>query len=215
MIFIDLDNTLYNQEQILKYVFSKISEELERRFNINKSKTYNYLLNLVRKRTLRYKIFDDLVSRFNLEIPPSELVNLYRKFNIEFLQTNKIKLYGSALEILESNNLIVYTEGNEEIQKEKIKNIMKNYGIFFDYIIVKDKLDEDNRKYFETYQVNIYIGDDPFVDFFIPNKLGIMTIRVLTGLYRNISNESVKEEYRPKITIKNLKSLRNVLQSIM
>jgi len=208
MIFIDLDNTLYNQEQILRYVFSKISKEIERRFDINKSETFEYLLNLVKEKTLRYKIFDDLVSKFNLEVSPEELVKLYREFSLDFLKKNKIRLYKSALEILNSYNLIVYTEGNEEIQKEKIKNIMENYGISLDYIIVKNKLDESNREYFEEYKVKIYIGDDPFADFLIPNKLGITTIRVLTGLYRNIPNERVKEEYRPKITIKNLKGFK-------
>jgi len=214
MIFIDLDNTLYNQEQILRYVFKKISEELEKEFDLNKSKIFRYLLNLVKEKTLRYKIFDDLISKFNLEISSEELVKLYRRFNLEFLKNRKIKLYKSALEILSNNNLIVYTEGNREIQEEKIKNIMKNYRVRFDYIIVKDKLDENNRKYFEEYKAKIYIGDDPFADFLIPNRLGITTVRVLTGLYRRIPNESVKEEYRPKITIRNLKGLRKVLQNI-
>ncbi|RIB35347.1 MAG: hypothetical protein BXU00_02365 [Candidatus Nanoclepta minutus] len=214
MIFIDLDNTLYNQEQILRYAFGKISEELKKEFNLNKSKTFRYLLNLVKKKTLRYKIFDDLVSKFNLEISSEELVKLYREFNLEFLKNKKIELYKSALDVLNNDNLTVYTEGNREIQEEKIKNIMKNYGVRFNYIIVRDKLDENNRKYFEEYKVKAYIGDDPLADFLIPNKLGIITVRVLAGLYRRIPNESVKEEYKPKITIRNLKGLRKVLQSM-
>jgi len=212
VIFIDLDNTLYNQEQILRYVFSKIGEELEKRFNLDKSKASRYLLGLVKEKTLRYRIFDDLISRFDLEISPEELVRLYREFHLEFLRSRKIELYRSALELLGNSSLVVYTEGDREIQEEKIRNIMRNYGVYFDYIIVRDKLDEGNRAYFEEYRVKVYIGDDPLADFLVPNKLGVITVRVLTGLYRGIPNESVKEEYRPKITIRNLKGLGKVLR---
>jgi len=87
MIFIDLDNTLYNQEHILRYVFGRICEKLEKRFNLSKSKTSKYLLNLVKKGTLRYKIFDDLISKFDLKVSSEGLVKLYQKFKVKYLKT--------------------------------------------------------------------------------------------------------------------------------
>jgi len=61
---------------------------------------------------------------------------------------------------------------------------MTNQGIYSDYIIVKDKLDENNREYSEKFRGKIYTGDDPIADFLMPSKLGITTVKVLTGLYR-------------------------------
>ena len=61
------------------------------------------------------------------------------------------------------------------------------------------------------YDPKVFIGDNPYTDFLIPNKVGILTIRVLTGLYRNIPNNIVKKEYRPNITLRNLKSLNKTI----
>lgn len=209
MIFVDLDNTLYNQGQYLKFVFRKISRVIEEEFKVNSSKVYSYLLSLVREKTLRYPVFDSLISKFSLNISSKELINLYRVFTKEYLEKNKIVLYKSALDFVSKNRerIIVYTEGNREIQELKIGNIERNYKIKLNYVIVEDKLDERNISIFKKYSPSIYIGDDVFSDFFIPNKLGILTIRVLTGLYRNIRNEVVDVMYRPKITVRNIRYL--------
>ena len=204
MIFIDLDNTVYNQGQYLRYVYKEISKFIEKEFKINSKDVYKYLVNITKTKTLHYPIFDDLVKDFKIDIDPKELVNMYRKLVIDYLKNKKLILYKEALNILKNENVVIYTEGREELQKAKIENIEKNYNLKLNYIIVKDKLDKENIKIFEEYSPKIYIGDDIFKDFYIPNKLNILTVRVLTGIYKHISNETVKEEYRPKVTIKNL-----------
>jgi hypothetical protein len=208
MIFIDLDNTLYNQELYLKYVFKKIGKYIEENFDINSNKIYNDLMNITKLKTLRYPIFDFIINKYNLDIDSKKLVELYRKHNIKYLSNNKIKVYKSALRILKNYNCVIYTEGKKEIQEIKIRNIEKNYNLKLNYIIVENKLKEENIEIFNKYSPNLYIGDDVFVDFFIPNKLNILTVRVLTGIYSNIKNDIVDVDYRPKITIKNLYYLK-------
>ena len=209
MIFIDLDNTLYDQGQYLKFVFRRISKIIEEEFKISSSEIYNYLFNLVKEKTLRYPIFDSLTSRFDLGISPGELVKMYRTLSMEYLERGKITLYKSALDFIIKNKerIVVYTEGNREIQEAKIANIEKNYNVKLTYVIVKDKLDEENVRIFEEYSPSIYIGDDVLSDFYIPNKLGILTVRVLTGLYRNIRNEAVGAMYRPRVTVRSIRFL--------
>ena len=209
MIFIDLDNTLYDQGQYLKFVFRRISKIIEEEFKISSSEIYNYLFNLVKEKTLRYPIFSSLTSRFDLGISPGELVKMYRTLSMEYLERGKITLYKSALDFIIKNKerIVVYTEGNREIQEAKIANIEKNYNVKLTYVIVKDKLDEENVRIFEEYSPSIYIGDDVLSDFYIPNKLGILTVRVLTGLYRNIRNEAVGAMYRPRVTVRSIRFL--------
>lgn len=209
MIFVDLDNTLYDQGQYLKFVFRRISKIIEEEFKISSSEIYNYLFNLVKEKTLRYPIFSSLTSRFDLGISPGELVKMYRTLSMEYLERGKITLYKSALDFIIKNKerIVVYTEGNREIQEAKIANIEKNYNVKLTYVIVKDKLDEENVRIFEEYSPSIYIGDDVLSDFYIPNKLGIPTVRVLTGLYRNIGNEAVGAMYRPRVTVRSIRFL--------
>ena len=128
---------------------------------------------------------------------------------MEYLEKNKIILYKSALDFVSKNRerMVIYTEGNREVQEAKIANIERNYKVKLNYVIVEDKLDEKNVRIFEEYSPSIYIGDDVFSDFYIPNKLGILTVRVLTGLYRNIKNEVVGVMYRPRITIRSIRFL--------
>lgn len=208
MIFTDLDNTLYNQGQYLKLIFRKIGEFLEKELKINSTIIYNYLLNTAKTKTMNYPIFNSLIKEFKLNISSMELIELYRRLTINYLENNKIILYKGALHLLENHDVIIYTEGRREIQEIKIRNIERNYKLKLKYIIVEDKLKEKNMDIFNKYSPSIYIGDDVFRDFLIPNKLGILTIRVLTGLYKDIPNNIVDYEYRPKTTLRNLSHLK-------
>lgn len=205
MIFIDLDNTIYNQKQILDYVFLEIGKYIEKRYDIPKNIIKEFLIKITKEKTLRYKIFDSLIEKFKLELDKKELLNLYKRKTEEYLINKKIKIYSDFEQILKNcNNFIIYTEGDEKIQKLKINNIEKNYKIKLDLIIVKNKLSEENIEIFKCYNPKIYIGDNPYTDFYIPNKLNIFTIRILRGLYKEIPDDIVSLEYRPKISIRRL-----------
>ena len=54
----------------------------------------------------------------------------------------------------------------------------------------------------------IYIGDNPNKDFVNIKKIGIKTIRVLTGNYKNLI---LSEKFEAEITIKNLTLLTTKL----
>ncbi|BCU69987.1 hypothetical protein [Stygiolobus caldivivus] len=207
MIFIDLDNTLYNQEQYLKPVFRKIAKAVQRKCGTNSRVVYEYLVRTVRAKTMHYPVFDSLVEDMRLDIDPKDLVKSYRELSIEYFKNKGVTLYKNAVDLLKRGDVVVYTEGRKEFQGVKIKSIEEKYGLKLNYIVVEDKLNEENVRIFKEYSPAVYIGDDVFRDFFIPNKLKIVTIRVLTGLYRGIPNTVVEESYRPKITVRNLNCL--------
>ena len=207
MIFIDLDNTLYNQEQYLKPVFRKIAKVVQRESGVNQRVVYEYLMRTARTKTMHYPVFDSLVEGLKLDVDPKGLVKLYRELSTEYFRSKGVTLYKGALDLLKREDVVVYTEGRREFQEVKIRSIEEKYNIKLNYIVVEDKLNEENVKIFKEYSVTVYIGDDVFRDFFVPNRLKILTVRTLTGLYRGIPNTAVGESYRPKITVRNLNCL--------
>ena len=99
--------------------------------------------------------------------------------------------------------MIVYTEGQKALQELKVKSLGIE-DLIEGVIVVKSKLSPENASIFKEERPVLYIGDDPYVDFYIPNILGILTIRVLTGLYKNISNSVRGESYAPRFTVRRL-----------
>ncbi|MEM4915595.1 MAG: hypothetical protein QXT85_02490, partial [Nanopusillaceae archaeon] len=109
MIFIDLDNTIYNQKQILDYVFLEIGKYIEKRYDIPKNIIKEFLIKITKEKTLRYKIFDSLIEKFKLELDKKELLNLYKRKTEEYLINKKIKIYSDFEWILKNcNNFIIY-----------------------------------------------------------------------------------------------------------
>jgi len=208
---VDLDNTLYNQEQILRYVFGRISRFIEAEFGIPRVEVFNYLMNTVKSKTLRYPVFNNLVARLHLDFSPRKLTEMYRLYTVEYLEKHRITLYRSALRLLETADVVIYTEGCREVQELKIANIERGYGLKLRFILVEDKLREENLEIFERFKPEAYIGDNPYTDFLVPNKLGIPTIRVLTGLYKGVGNDVVEPAYRPLITLRSLKEFNPYL----
>jgi len=211
MIFVDLDNTLYNQEQILRYVFRRISRFIEAEFGVPWAEVFSYLMNAAKSKTLRYPIFNDLVNLLHLDVSPRRLVELYRLYVVEYLERRRITLYRSALGLLETTDVIIYTEGYRGVQELKIANVERGYGLKLRFIVVEDKLRRENSEVFERIRPEAYIGDNPYTDFLVPNSLGIPTVRVLTGLYRGIPNEAVEPAYRPLITLRSLREFSPLL----
>lgn len=213
-VIFDLDNTLYNVEQYNCSAFKVIAEYLSKKYDLSEQEIYKRLVNLWSKKTSMYShLFDELLDIFNLG---NELGNVIKIFNN---YAGELKLYPDVfptLNELKTRNykLGIITDGDVERQKRKIK-ILGVDG-FFDVIVFTKELGNPKPSEIPFQQaineLNInpqksyYIGDNPLIDFEGAKKMGMGTLRVLKGEFRNIpKNKHIGYE------IKEIKELLEVL----
>ena len=216
-VIFDLDNTLYNVEQYYLGAFKKIAEYLSKKYNFPKKKIYGKLIGLWRKKTSMYPhLFDDLLNFFNLK---NELKNVIKIFNN---YKGKLQPYPDVIPTLkklkEKNyKLGLITNGNVKRQKRKIK-LLKLYNLFDAIIFTKElKHPKPSKIPFQEISIRLktnpkecfYVGDNPFIDFEGAKKVGMKTIRILRGEFKNIpKNEYIDYE------IERIRDLLNIVGCI-
>jgi len=216
ILIFDLDDTLYPELEYVKSGLFAVSKHFSLKFKLDQISIYNEMIIdlLDNGRGLIFNNFlikNDIYTKKNLY----KCISIYRKHN------PKINLYPEAVNCLnELKDYIKYliTDGNIIVQRQKIKalNIKNNfkktiptyqYGLkyskpstlCFEKIMNWEKCDPSNM---------IYIGDNPNKDFVNIKKLGIKTIRVLTGNYKNLK---LSKNFEAEITIRNLNFLTTKL----
>ncbi len=217
VLVFDLDDTLYNELDFVNLGFVNVSKFLSKKYNINQSEIYNYMLKFFIKYG-RDKIFDRTLSYYNIytKILLRSCINIYRYSfrNILLKPESKFLLEN----LYKKRNLYLVTDGNKNVQKNKIKLlkiskyfkkifITHNYGIRYAKPSIhcfKKICHLENIAFKDL----IYIGDDPSKDFVNLNKKNSLTIRILNGRCKNMK---VKKSYDAKIKIKTLKKLLNYL----
>ena len=205
-IFIDLDNTIYNQEPLIRYALREICKKIDG--ELDRHACFRTFMKILRSKGLHARIFDRFLERTSIDVEIDDLVKMFREKQFEYIHKNGLKAYASAIKFLREANsvhlrVIVYTEGQKALQELKVKSLGIE-DLIEGVIVVKSKLSPENASIFKEERPVLYIGDDPYVDFYIPNMLGIPTIRVLTGLYKNVSNSVRGENYAPRFTVRRL-----------
>jgi putative hydrolase of the HAD superfamily len=193
-IIFDLDNTLYNVEQYCFGAFEEIAECLSKKHDLSKQESYKRVVKLWRGKTSMYShLFDELLDLLDLG---NELENVIEIFNN---YDGELKPYPDVIptlrELKKRNcKLGMITDGNVERQKRKIR--LLGLEGFFDAIVFTKEL--DNPKPSEipfqeaiselktTPQKLFYVGDNPLIDFEGAKKVGMKTVRVLKGEFKNI-----------------------------
>ena len=193
-IIFDLDNTLYNVEQYCFGAFEEIAECLSKKHDLSKQESYKRVVKLWRGKTSMYShLFDELLDLLDLG---NELENVIEIFNN---YDGELKPYPDVIptlrELKKRNcKLGMITDGNVERQKRKIR--LLGLEGFFDAIVFTKEL--DNPKPSEipfqeaiselktTPQKPFYVGDNPLIDFEGAKKVGMKTVRVLKGEFKNI-----------------------------
>lgn len=198
IIIFDLDDTLYEEKAFVEKGFEAAADYLEEQFKINKKEFFEDLKNILREKG-RGHIFDIALRKYNLYSKKNvdKLVRVYR------FHRPKIKLYPGLKNLLKSlrkkYKLGIITDGMGNVQRIKVKTL----GIenLFDLIIYTDDFNKKRpkpnpysfKKVLEYFKVSpeeaIYIGDDPYKDFVGAKKVGIGTVRVLQGRFKNIKAE--------------------------
>jgi len=206
-ILFDLDDTLYDEMQFVKGGFKAVSLYISKNNNIDQNAVYQLLLDVLEKHG-RGHTFDIALKKlglYNEKLIPN-LVEVYRMHKLNLSLYPEVRAVLSTLK-KQDYKLGLITDGNVEVQRNKVEAL--KIKDFFDCIIFSDEYGIEKqkpnpfpyRKAMEELKVSaretIYVGDNPHKDFVTAKKLGIHTVRILRGQYKDIKlNEKYEADYR-------------------
>jgi putative hydrolase of the HAD superfamily len=210
ILIFDLDDTLIDEQKYVQsgfdYIASKISKEFSK---LNIKKKLNKILN----KNGRGNVFDIFFKNYNEKRIIDRFVRLYRGHQPNIVLKIEAK---NILKKLKKLGFSVYllTDGHKLAQRKKINKLQLNkyfkkiyvtheYGHkkmkpnLFCFRLIKKR---EKVKWSEI----VYIGDNPKKDFVKLNSVGALTVRVLTGPFKNLK---VGRKFDAKYKIKSLSSL--------
>jgi putative hydrolase of the HAD superfamily len=212
ILIFDLDDTLYSEIEYVKSGFLTVSNYLGKNYKLDEQDIYQQMLEVLNDRG-RGSVFNEVLTKYKINNTKNvkKCISIYRSHN------PIISLYSEAEKcLLDLNSYKKYlvTDGNIYVQRNKIKALnIKQFFIktiptyqygqsfskpstgCFEKILKWEKCTPDNL---------IYIGDNPNKDFVNIKKMGLKTIRVLTGGFKNVKMSS---EYEAEFTLNNLNEL--------
>jgi putative hydrolase of the HAD superfamily len=214
----DLDDTLYKELDYVHGAFAEVAGYLAGKYRVDRSELYQCMIKLLSEEG-RGRIFNELCKMYKFNEDIGKLVEIYRS------SAPDISLYEDAEHFLEVSGskykLGLITDGIYYVQRNKIKLL----GIekYFDSIIVTDELGKACWKpstvpylrMAEALGVSpdnmVYIGDNPYKDFFGAKQLGIYTIRVIRA-YGDYTDLRLGCDYEADVTIKDMYELERVIE---
>jgi putative hydrolase of the HAD superfamily len=214
-VIFDLDNVLYDERDYVFAAYREIAAFLSKRYGLSDKMIYRKLVHDLRKKSSMYpRLFNDLLDDLGLD--PSLLRDLLLIYaNVApplclFLEAE------SVLQTLRKRGikLALVTNGGIGIQRNKIR--LLHLEKYFDAVIYARDMGEGNEKpYPEAYRValqelgvkpeeTLCVGDNPYTDFWGAKKLGIRSIRVCRGEFRNVR---LGEEYEADSKVHTLREI--------
>lgn len=196
-IIFDLDEVLYDEQQYFYAAFDKIADFLSTRSNFTRKQIRDTLtVDFEKKSSMCPHLFNDLLSEFNLD--PALLKDVLVLFSTVKPNLSLYPRVEKLLQSLKDQNikLGLLTNGNVETQRNKVS--LLKIEKYFDAILYARTLgvcyEKPNPKAFSAVlsalhtkpEEAIYIGDNPHTDFLGAKKLGIKTIRLQTGEFKDV-----------------------------
>lgn len=219
-VIFDLDNVLYDEREYIKAAYRNIARFISERYGSEEELIYNKLLNDLQEKTSMYpRLFNDLLLDLGLDqklLP--DLLKIYSNTTLD------LRLYSASERILailkkQGIRLGLVTNGNPETQKNKVQ--LLQIEKYFDSIVyardtVKDKPDP------EVYKVilralcvkpeeAVFVGDNPYTDFCGAKQLGVKTVRLLCGEYKDIK---LAKYYEADITVETLDEFYSFVEEV-
>lgn len=208
----DLDDTLYDYEKYARAGLHAAADHLEAETGL---RLHDELLTLYFDREHTQGTFDLVAERYDLsESMVDALVEAFHD------ASTPLSPYPETVPVLSSLGssyaLGLITDGRGGHAK------LDRLGItgYFDEILVTPTIARSKREpaVFERVLENLdvtpdramYVGDDPRVDFPVPNDLGMHTVRVRRGRYTHLEPE--RADARPDYRIDSIASLPGVVR---
>ena len=216
ILIFDLDDTLYSRGDYVNNGLRNVVNFIKsKNKNLDKKKIFKELKKNYYNKKLK-KTFNHFLKKNNFKS-----VNLKNCISLFRYGKKKIKPHKETLKLLKKykKNCYLVTDGNKNVQKFKIKEL----GIqkYFKRIFITNQFGLKNQKpslfCFNKikeiekckYSDMVYIGDNPIKDFVNCNKVGIKTIRIMKGEFKNYINRFPCDA---KYKIKQLKDLNKILR---
>lgn len=209
----DLDDTLYPYAE---YARAGLREAANRLTALTGQHLHNELADLYFEEGIRTDTFDRLLARHD-ELRSDLVEDLVAAYHNSSSALEPYPETESVLERLgEQHRLGLVTDGQNGHDK------LDRLGLdsYFDAIVVNPNIGctKHEREPFEralsTLAVpparTVYVGDDPRVDFRVPNRLGMGTVRVRCGRYTHLDPDD--ERAAPDVEIDRLKELPSLLE---
>jgi putative hydrolase of the HAD superfamily len=219
-VIFDLDNVLFNERDYINAAYRNIASFLSKRHHLQEAQVYQKLLNDLQTKTSLYpRLFNDAIADLGLDqaVLP-EILKIYGTV------TAKLELASGAEHLLETLRkqeirLGLVTNGNVETQRNKVQLL----GIekYFDAVFYARELGKENEKPNpEVYRIilnalhskpdaAICIGDNPYTDFYGAKKLGLRTVRLIAGEFKNVR---LSKEYEADLEVRNLEEFYTTIE---
>lgn len=193
VLIFDLDDTLFDERTYVVSGLRAVAAFGEGEFGWNADASFHFMVEYL-DHNGRGAVFDNWLKAFGKFSKglTKKCVSIYRH------HIPDLSLFDSAkalLPRLKAYPLYIVTDGHKVVQEKKISAL----GIqgFFRHVFITHRYGLKNAKpsthCFElikrreccSWKEMMYLGDNPAKDFVNLNRLGIKTIRVLTGVHRN------------------------------
>ncbi len=203
ILVFDLDDTLYQEITYVKSAFKAVASYLGAKYQIATSEVENDLLGVLEEKG-RGSVFDEVLNKYGIysKAEVKKCLGVYRR------SKPKIELNRDAVRCLkrfEDLPKYLVTDGNKMVQSTKIKALgleryfrkaipSHNYGRRHSkpstYIFHKILKWEQAKP-----KDLVYIGDNPNKDFVNLKKEGFNTVRVLTGMFKDLRLDMLHEAH--------------------
>ena len=211
ILVFDLDDTLIDEQQYAQSGLNYVADIISKEFS--KKKIKKNLIKILHKNA-RGNTFNIFFQTYNKRVIINKFVRLYRNHYPDITLKKEAKNLLNKLQKL-GFSLYLLTDGHKLAQKKKIKKLQLNKYFKKMYITHKygQKKMKPNLFCFRLIKKEekvkwsdiVYIGDNPKKDFVKLNSVGAITVRVLTGPFKNLK---VNKNFDAKYKIKSLKNFK-------
>jgi putative hydrolase of the HAD superfamily len=220
-VIFDMGNTIYDKKVYIDGAFQEIIRHLSRTYYLNYRNTLSLFRRIWKVKTAHYEfLLDNLLTVLGLHSP--QLMEFL--LNVYYHHKSKIKPYPGVVRMLDAlkkrYKLAILTDGNPVMQRNKIwmLGIEDKFDVIvytaeypekclkpdpFCYRMVIDKL---GVKFSEV----VYVADNPCEDFVGAKQMGILTIRVKQGEFKDTV---LSKDCEADITVNKVTSLTRVLRA--
>jgi putative hydrolase of the HAD superfamily len=218
VLIFDLDDTLYNERDFVESGFKAVAAYLEEVKGWPADKSFKHMMQTLDKEG-RGRVFDNLLCSYGqLTVKAvAQCLTVYRN------HSPNIRLYTAAFDLIKGLDVPLYivTDGHKLVQQNKVQAL----GIesLFSKVFITHRYGVKNSKpsiyCFErirslekcNWSQMVYVGDNPNKDFVNLTPLGVQTVRVLTGEYKDLL---AKPGYEAMHIINSLSDLSDCLPDL-